>query len=288
VADDRERAWSRAVAYVERQSSGPPLDRTLRVTVHVHPDRVLDGRTVVEHLADEGVYRSQFETGTSNGGLTAYPGGDRWRWESRIFGGAYDDGPAGDRPTYGALNHRRRSFGGSVRFGSAHLRLAGDTLDRTTFCYPDSVLHPTDFGTATRMSLTALADADSTADTGTDRHDPLDDYVEAHLHGRLDLARDVEALVLDPAYRGSATEELARSLPVALEWHGGFRLSVTELERQADYRGPEIVAAGRSVAADGHLDAQIIGAAARRGTHDAQVLKRLWHCVARFGDLESR
>src|SRR5689334_3856006 len=34
------------------------------------------------------------ETGTSNGGLTAYPGGGRWRWESRMSGGAYDDAPA--------------------------------------------------------------------------------------------------------------------------------------------------------------------------------------------------
>jgi hypothetical protein len=42
-------------------------------------------------MARDGVYRSQFETRVSNGGLTAYPGGDRWRWESRIFGAAYDD-----------------------------------------------------------------------------------------------------------------------------------------------------------------------------------------------------
>jgi Protein of unknown function (DUF3626) len=32
-------------------------------------------------MADDGVYRSRFETGRSNGGLTAFPGGDRWRWE---------------------------------------------------------------------------------------------------------------------------------------------------------------------------------------------------------------
>ena len=39
-------------------------------------------------IAEEGYYRSQFETGTSNGGLTAHEGGDRWRWESRMFAGA--------------------------------------------------------------------------------------------------------------------------------------------------------------------------------------------------------
>ncbi|MGW4476241.1 hypothetical protein [Nonomuraea sp. NPDC004354] len=26
--------------------------------------------------------------------MTAHPGGDRWLWESRSFGGAYDEAPA--------------------------------------------------------------------------------------------------------------------------------------------------------------------------------------------------
>ncbi|WP_326827032.1 DUF3626 domain-containing protein [Streptosporangium sp. NBC_01756] len=49
---------------------------------------------ILERLAKDGAYLSQFVTGTGNGGLTAHPGGDRWRWESRIFGSAYDDVPA--------------------------------------------------------------------------------------------------------------------------------------------------------------------------------------------------
>ncbi len=47
----------------------------MRVTVNFHPDRLLAGATVLAWLAREGVYRSQFETGISNGGLTAHPGG---------------------------------------------------------------------------------------------------------------------------------------------------------------------------------------------------------------------
>lgn len=43
----------------------------------------------MESMVRDGRYRSLFETGTSNGGLTAYPGGDRWKWESRLFGGKY-------------------------------------------------------------------------------------------------------------------------------------------------------------------------------------------------------
>ena len=40
----------------------------------------------------------------------------------------------------------------------------------------------------------------------------LDDYVEAQVHGVIDLAGDVEAVVLDPCYRGTPVEEDARRL----------------------------------------------------------------------------
>ncbi|GAA2491457.1 DUF3626 domain-containing protein [Terrabacter carboxydivorans] len=82
-------SWAaRAVEYLTRAASGQPLDRSLRVTLNFHPDRVGASATVLERLARDGVYRSQFETGTSNGGLTAHPGGARGRWEQRIFGHA--------------------------------------------------------------------------------------------------------------------------------------------------------------------------------------------------------
>lgn len=52
------------------------IGRHGRLTVNFHPDRLRpDGRTVAEALLAEGVYRSQFVTGISNGGLTAYPVG---------------------------------------------------------------------------------------------------------------------------------------------------------------------------------------------------------------------
>lgn len=44
-----------------------------------------------------------------------------------------------------------------------------------------------------------------------------------------------------------------------------------------------MVEAGRSVAVQKWLDANIIGAAAHAGTHDEQTLKGLLHCTARFG-----
>lgn len=268
-------AVGQALDHVAGRASGPAIDRSLRVTVHFHPDRTVVGRPLLEALADDGVYLSQFVTGVGNGGLTAYPGGDRWRWESEMFGGAYDDAPPHVRPIYGGLNFRRRAVGAAPRFGSAYLRLAEATLDRTTFCYPDSWLGPVAFGVAARMSLVPLAEADD--------QEILDDYIEAHVHGPVRLDRDVEALVLDPSYRDTEFEAAAARLPCPVRWHPGFRLTVDELRRHPDYRGQEYVDLGASIAVDGRLDPKVIGDAVRTGRYDDQRLKRVWHYVARFG-----
>jgi hypothetical protein len=275
VEKEEETPWRRAVAHVSSLVSGPPLAADLHVTVHFHPDRLVGDVPLLRHLVSDGVYRSQFETGTSNGGLTAHPGGDRRRWEHRMFGGAYDDGPASARPKYGSLDYRRRPAGGSVRFGSSHLRLEREVLWRTTFCYPDSFGEPTDFGTAGHMPLVSLAEATEA--------DELDDHIEAHVHGPLRLDTDVAALVLDPAFRGTDVEAAAAELPFPTSWHHGFRLPVAVLAEHADYRGEDVVRAGKAIAEDGWLDARVIGDAVRGGRHDPQTLKRVWHCTARFG-----
>ncbi len=251
--------FDQAIAHVAARSAGGPLPRDLRVTLNFHP-----GRGVLDALAREGVYRSQFETGTGNGGLTAHPGGARWQWESRLFGGAYDNADPTLRPKYGALNHRRLPHGAAPRFGSAHLRLKEQVLDRTTFCYPDSVFDPVDFGTARRFALIPL----------TGGRDELDDYVEAHVHGPVTLD-DVEALVLDPGHTD------VPALPCPVEHHPGFRLSTEDLRRHAGYRTPESVALGLAIARDG-----VITPAELDDAHaPPQVVKHLWHHLARFGQV---
>ncbi|MDX3076897.1 DUF3626 domain-containing protein [Streptomyces sp. MI02-7b] len=264
-----------ALRHVAARSSGGPVDPSLRLTLNFHPDRDAGGMTTLERIAHDGVYRSQFVTGTGNGGLTAHPGGDRWRWESRIFGGAYDRAPAHARPVYGALNHRRDPAGGAPRFGSCHFRLGPRTLNRTTFCYPDSSTEPELFAVAARFALLEPAAADGL--------DTLDGHIEAQVHGPVVLDGDVEALVLDPSFRGTAVEAAARRLPCPVEWHGGFRLTTEHLVRHADYRGREYTDLGVTVSAGGILDPRMIGDAARTGHHDPQALKRLWHVLARFG-----
>jgi hypothetical protein len=271
-------AFDRALAHVESLSAGPALDPAFRVTLNFHPDRSsgASGVPILAALAREGAYRSQFATGTSNGGLTAYPGGDRWNWESRIFGGAYDEADPNLRPVYGGLNFRSRPDGAAPRFGSAHFRLRAEAATRATYCYPDSAAEPSDVGTARRMGLIAIAIADEP------RHN-LNDYIEAHVHGPVLIDRDVEALVLDPCYRGTEVEAAAGLLPCPVEWHGGFRLSVQRMAAYPEFRGPEFVELGQRIAVDGLLDPRIIGAAVATAEHDPQSLKYVWHYLARFG-----
>ena len=101
------------------QATGGALDPTLPVTLHFHPDCLEEG-TVLEAIAAEGYYRSQFETGTSNGGLTAHAGRRpvelgithvRRRLRRRSDPGL--------RPKYGSLNDRREPVRrvAPVRFG---------------------------------------------------------------------------------------------------------------------------------------------------------------------------
>lgn len=269
----------RALVHMAARSQGGPLDPTVRVTINFHPTRVHRGVPPLRSIAEDGEYRSQFVTGTGSGGLSAFPGGERWQWETRLFGGAYDSAPANERPKVGALNFRRRATGAAPRFGSAHLRLRADIAPRCTFCFPDSCFEPTAFGTAARMSLIDLA--------ASEQRDRLDDYIEAHVHGPVRLAADVEALVLDPCFRDTEVEALARQLPCPLEWHAGFRLHVDEMARHPTYRGPEYVALGRSIAVDGWLTPAILEVAVRTERHHPQDLKKVWHYLARFGDQSS-
>ncbi|MGN9810082.1 DUF3626 domain-containing protein [Micromonospora sp. BQ11] len=320
------------------------IGRHGRLTVNFHPDRLLaDGRTVADALLAEGVYRSQFVTGISGGGLTAYPGGDRDRWEETLFGGAYQSSgvlPA-DRPVYGGLNLLDHPDGACPRFGSCHLLLRPEVLARTTFCFGDSHLGPRDLGTVDVFEAVLAALLTTTAGTGTAlgvptdlvslvravlrRHEDaaevaaraaaerpaevrpagraLDDYVEAQVHGEVNLARDVEALVVDPSFEGTdvgaVLERIARHHGVALRRHAGFELPVDGIDPQ--FRGPDIPPFAARVHAEfarpgDPVDAALVGrAAASLVTHPErwadrgpvavtlQHLKQLWHVLVRYG-----
>lgn len=315
-------AAQRALAHVRGlagSAAAPPgVLEHARITVSFHPDRLVGDQSVAQLLARDMVYRSQFETGISNGGLTAFPGGDRDRWEQQMFAGAYPSASSVGRPVYGGLNLAAHPDGASPRFGSCYLRLSAAVTQRATFSHGDSVTEPTVVGTADMFGAIWAALLDEVARTGSalglaaagpgewaaavrvPRSGPgraLDDYVEAQVHGGVHLGADVEAVVADPSFRGTPTGDLLAGLAPALHWHQGFVLAPGEVPDGP--RGPvaPVLAAhlGRRYGAE-VIDAALIGRAARSVVRDSgqwsafgsagevlQQLKYLWHLLVMLG-----
>ncbi|MEP7123706.1 MAG: DUF3626 domain-containing protein [Byssovorax sp.] len=307
-----------------------------RVTLNFHPDRPCDdGRTVAERLLAEGQYRSQFVTGISSGSRTAFAGGDRDRWEEALFGGAYHQPGilADERPRYGGLDLLRHGDGACPRFGSCYFELRAPSLAQCTFTWGDSHTRPEIVGTIEAFEPVLAALLEGVEATGealgvfgldvasltrllTSSLDPgrgevasrspgraLDAYIEAQIHGTIDLARDVAALVIDPSFVGTEAGDHLGSLAAmhgfALHTHRGFVLRPAEVP--ADFRGPRMVPLAAELDqrfghGRGAIDASVIGRAARSlhedpesfrawGSADEarQLLKQLWHVLVRYG-----
>jgi hypothetical protein len=131
----------------------------------------------------------------------------------------------------------------------------------------------------------------------------LDTGIEAQVHGPIELDRDVERLVADPAFAdtpvGETLRELAAKYGFPLHWHRGFRLPVREVPE--DFRGPAVpLLAARIDCPDGILDAAAIGRAAASfhreperwrdlGNHTQllQYFRQIWHVLVHYGRPES-
>lgn len=127
----------------------------------------------------------------------------------------------------------------------------------------------------------------------------LDTQIEAQVHGPVDLRRDVELLVADPAFAATATGTILRELSmryeIPLQWHCGFRLHVRDVPD--NFRGPAMPRLAQGIAGnDGTLDAAVIGVAERSlheqpdawrdwgsRTEALQHLKQLWHVLVHYG-----
>lgn len=127
----------------------------------------------------------------------------------------------------------------------------------------------------------------------------LDSAIEAHVHGSVALAYDVEALYVDPAFSGTSTGQVLSTLATqygfSLTWHCGFRIRAEDVP--SDFRGPAMRPLAERIAYDGWIDAAVIGTAeatlhntpelwAAWGTHAdvLEQLKQLWHVLVHFGE----
>ncbi|WP_252024871.1 DUF3626 domain-containing protein [Vibrio sp. SCSIO 43136] len=170
-------------------------------------------------------------------------------------------------PKYGALNFRNYDVGAAPRFGSSYFKLKPHTLERTTFCYPDSYFELQDFAVSNRLE-SLISKAKSS------RPDLLDDCIEAHIHGVISIRDDIESVVLDPIYKGSEIHEQALELGITLEWYCGFELPVEEMSRYPDYRGQSFVDLARELAPNGILNVKLLGLASTEHGYKEQDIKK--------------
>lgn len=305
-----------------------------RVALAFHPERTSRSGVRVAHgLLADGVYRSQFETGLSSGSVTAYAGGERDEWERRLFAGAYHTPGAAprDRPKYGALLLVAHPDGPAPRFGSCHLVLRPEVTARCTFTLLGSqdaqaqadsgtldVIDPVMAallqhverepaplgvpGLTVRALLAAMRAGLPCAPPGVSPTRPgraLDSFVEAQVHGPIDLARDGEALVVDASFRGrplaATLAELAATYDLSLTWTPGYTLAVADVPEL--FRDYPVRALARRIAGDGHVDAATLGEAANAADADPAAwrsfggpselrtcFRRLWHALVVLGD----
>ncbi|KQL52256.1 hypothetical protein AN964_01000 [Heyndrickxia shackletonii] len=304
-----------------------------RVTLNFHPDRILsNGHTIMECFIEDGMYYSQFVTQVTNGSKTAFAGGDRDQWEKILFGAAYQNPSVRnvERPKYGGLNLMNYADGASPRFGSCHFRLKPHMLECCTFTFGDSHTGPDVMGTIDTFEpiMAALLEVAEINREALGKSDmdvadvvkqlltlpscsgqlgklgrSLDDYIEAQIHGDIDLSKDVEALVADPSFKdtqlGVLMEKLCEKYSITLLWHPGFQLAISAVPD--DFRGPAMPPLAKRVDENyahtsGLLDAVTIGNAAASFYHKPeywedwgtpeetfQHLKQLWHVLVKYG-----
>jgi hypothetical protein len=314
IAEILARAGLNESAFDDAMSS---IQTHAQVGIHFHPERLSrTGQGVAEALLQEGIYKSQFETGLSSGSPTAFPDGERDLWEQRLFGGAYHalGASLADRPKYGALEIMYHPDGASPRFGSCYFILRSEVSQRSTFTFggsqEDDALNRTGTLSALEPVIAALISeveithgalgvggltpaellAQFTGGLSKPFRDPsnrplgraLDSFVEVQVHGPISLSKDVERLVADPSFRGGPIEKLLLAISARyhfpLHWHPGFILPVAEVP---DYfRGYAVKPLAQRIAGDGFLDASNIGAAA----NSLQLEPELWKDWAAHND----
>ena len=267
-------------------------------------------------------------------------------WETKMFGQAYTGAEASDRPKYGALALLGQVDGPAPRFGSCYFLLKPKVTGRSTFCWGSSrKVPPSCRGTNDNWeNILAEMLNDSFTREGTlgvsDLRPPaliermlgllgspslenqwqypaacnVGNYIEAQVHGPVELASDVDAMVVDPSFRGTETgarlSAMAQRHGILLHWrYAGSALPVETTP--TDFRGPKMLTVARTIArlvsatplaaSRCVLTPALLGEIARTcvetgeshklcaelGSVGAALehLKLLWDCLVRFGGI---
>lgn len=197
------------------------------------------------HLKNDSHYRNQFETNTSSG-LKNH--GLRIKWERDLFGNAYESAKPCDRPKYGVQNiwNDYRGVVGCKQYGDSYLMLRGVRL-RCTFSPEDSAnlkasrLSVPDFyghvlqeysdkelAEALRVAVGGMA---GTLGDSAKVVEQWGKYKEAQVHGKIELSRHVERLVVNERHK-----HLSQELQEIADKHG-FKLTwMDDMQRELQSR----------------------------------------------------
>ena len=297
------------------------------ITINFHPDRLSNNMTaIIDNLIHQGLYQGQFHTGTTNGEKSAYIGGDRFVWEQCLFSNSYPPESI-ERPKYGALNLLMYVDGASARFGSSFFTLKNDIVKRCTFSYGDSSTSPTVLCTSdtfvnvlaelfrdvrqNKKLLNQVISSEKEAlailldSCGLLKHKGrnLDYCIEAHIHGDISLADDVNCFYLDESYQNSPLAEkavlLCKKYEIELHWIPKRQLPVEDIGGL--FRGAKIPMLANEINRNignnqGIINAAILGMVSCDSLlnpknwrnigdeHEVfQYIKQLWHTTAYFG-----
>ncbi len=293
------------------------------ITLNFHPDRLCgSGKIILDSLFDDAKYQGQFITKTTNGGATAYVGGQRYNWEQELFFNSYPHNYF-DRPKYGALNILNYLDGATPRFGSCYFVLSRSLVERCTFAYGDSSANPKGLCTSDTFdelivkiiediqsnerilnkSTSSIQEGLAVLFYNSKRNflgRCLDHYIETHVHGDISLETDVDEFYIDESYKDTLIEVKAKKLcdkyDIVLKYIPKREIQINDINDL--FRGEKIRPLAERIdtlfgEGNGVINAYLIGEASRydkSGWIDIgskaelfQYLKQLWHTVAYFG-----
>ena len=317
------------VSWPDYQKMLDRIKSNTSIAIHFHPERLTKaGYSVAEGLVRTGRFRTQYETGISNGSPTAFPGGARDEWEKTFFGGLYHQEASKliERPKYGALMLAGHLDGPAPRFGSCYLVFDQQVNTRSSYTYggnQSDLLHEKTGAWENldrvifallvareqdhvlglkEKSLGELLQRIGVKEGHQEENRPLgnalDSFVEAQIHGPVDLEKDAVKLVADSSFKETEIQtvlkELSNRYKVELDWYPGYALPISEVPNH--FRGYEIGPLVKRIAIDGILTTAKIGEAANafqrrqeswpylgEGQEPLTYFRRVWHALVYHG-----
>jgi hypothetical protein len=213
------------VSAAELDDTGVHLRDRAPVIMQFRPERhpPLGGPALIDSFLAEPVYKNQFQTMTSCGTFAPFPGQCRDEWERTLFGGAYHEHELipEERPKYGGFSALADPGGSSCwSYGRCFFELRHEVKAHTTFCPVDSSYCGAEQVCTIDtweilLDLVAWVDPEFARDVVTvaagGEPDQVRHYrgsfIEAQVHGDVDLRRDVEHLVIGLEYVSTEYEE---------------------------------------------------------------------------------